>query len=67
MGIAIDILICLAMLAVVASLGLGVFSLLRGGEFARQNSNKFMRWRVMTQAVAVGLLIIGFAYKARHG
>ncbi|WP_158914390.1 twin transmembrane helix small protein [Caulobacter sp. S45] len=66
MDIFINILIAVAMLAVVASLGLGVFSMLKGGEYARANSNKFMRYRVMSQAVAIVLIVIGFIYKASH-
>jgi len=66
MDIFINILIAVAMLAVVASLGMGVFSMLKGGEYARANSNKFMRYRVMSQAVAIVLIVIGFIYKASH-
>lgn len=66
MDITIDILIALAMAAVVASLGMGVYSMLRGGEYGRANSNKWMRRRVMTQAVAIVLITIGFIYKAAH-
>ena len=66
MGVIIDILIAVAMLAVVASLGLGIFSFLKGGEMGRENSNRFMRYRVMSQAVAIILITIGFAYKATH-
>ena len=66
MGVFIDILIAIAMLAVVVSLGLGIFSFLRGGDADRANSNKFMRYRVMSQAVAVVLITIGFLYKMRH-
>jgi hypothetical protein len=66
MGIFIDILIAVAMLAVVISLGMGVFAMLKGGDYGRANSNKWMRRRVMTQFVAIVLLTIGFAYKASH-
>jgi hypothetical protein len=66
MGIFIDILIAVAMLAVVASLALGLFSVAKGGEFSLKHSNTFMRWRVMTQAVAIILLTLGFWYKAAH-
>jgi hypothetical protein len=66
MDLIINILIVIAMTAVVVSLGLGLFSLAKGGEYSRKNSNKFMRWRVWTQAAAVGLLTIGFIYKAHH-
>ena len=66
MGVFIDILIAVAMLAVVVSLGLGIYSFLKGGEAGRENSNKFMRYRVMSQAVAIVLITIGFIYKANH-
>jgi len=66
MGTLIDILICIAMAAVVASLALGLFSVVKGGDFSLKYSNKFMRWRVWTQAAAVLLLTLGFWYKATH-
>lgn len=66
MDIFINIVIALAMLAVLASLFAGFYTVVRGGEFARANSNKFMRYRVITQAVAVVALTIGFIYKMSH-
>ena len=55
-----DILILVALLAVVITLGLGFYSLYRGGEFAKANSNKFMRLRVALQFVAFLLILLGF-------
>jgi hypothetical protein len=66
MGVFIDIMIAIAMLAVVISLGMGVFAMLKGGDYGRANSNKWMRRRVMTQFIAIVLLTIGFAYKMSH-
>jgi hypothetical protein len=66
MDLIINILIVVAMTGVVVSLGLGLFSVAKGGEYSLKNSNKFMRWRVWTQAIAVGLLTIGFIYKAHQ-
>lgn len=66
MGLFIDIMILVALLAVLGSLAMGMVALARGGDYAAANSNRFMRWRVMTQAVAVILLVIGFIYKAAH-
>lgn len=66
MDIIINIMIVVSMAAVVVSLGLGLFSLAKGGEFARANSNRFMRWRVASQFVAIGFLTIGLVYKATH-
>ena len=59
----IDVLIILALATVVATLGMGFYSLYRGGDFALANSNKFMRYRVIAQAVAIGLLAIGLMMK----
>jgi hypothetical protein len=66
MDLIINILIVVAMAAVVVSLGFGLFSVAKGGEYSRANSNKFMRWRVGAQACAVVMLTIGFIYKAHH-
>ena len=66
MDLIINTLIVVAMIGVVVSLGLGLFSVVKGGEYSRANSNKFMRWRVATQACAVVMLTIGFIYKAHH-
>ena len=62
-----DILILIAIAAVTITLGFGVYTLYRGGDFARTNSNKLMRLRVVLQAVAVLLLIGGMWWKSTHG
>lgn len=62
-----DILILIAIAAVTITLGFGVYALYRGGDFARTNSNKLMRLRVVLQAVAVLLLMGGMWWKATHG
>ena len=66
MEIFIDILIALSLLAVLVSLGLGIFSVARGGDFNAKWGNRFMRWRVGGQAVAIGVLMLGFWWKATH-
>ncbi|WBT06409.1 MULTISPECIES: twin transmembrane helix small protein [Brevundimonas] len=62
-----DILIILAILAVTITLGFGLYSLFRGGDYARSHSNKLMRLRVGLQAVAVILLVVGMMWKATQG
>lgn len=62
-----EILILAAMLAVAVTLGFGIHSLFRGGEFARSNSNRLMRLRVLLQAVAVVLLCAGMWWKSTYG
>ena len=57
MRLMFDILIPLSLLAVVAALGFGIYSLFRGGDFGRSYSNKLMRLRVVLQLVAVSVLV----------
>ena len=67
MGYVLDGLLLIGMLGVVASLGLGIYSMVRGGEFNERNGNRFMRWRVWMQAVSVGLVLLGaWYYGSRH-
>ncbi len=49
-------LIPLALAAVAVTLGVGVYSLFRGGEFAAKWSNKLMRLRVLLQFCAILIL-----------
>jgi uncharacterized membrane protein affecting hemolysin expression len=61
----------LLIIAVIACLGvlvillMGINSFRKGGDYARNNSNKFMRWRLIAQFVAV-LLILAFVYFRRQ-
>lgn len=67
MGNFINIAIFVAIAAVTATLGFGLFSLYRGGESGRSNSNRLMRLRVALQAVAIALLCVGMWWKSTHG
>lgn len=60
-----DILIPLALAAVLGILIVGVVSMLRGGNFNAKYSNKLMRMRVIAQLVAI-LLIGAFFLLSRH-
>lgn len=62
-----DILIIGAILAVAVTLGFGIHSLYKGGDYARTHSNKLMRLRVILQAVAIVLLCAGMWWKSTHG
>ena len=62
-----DILVVAAILAVTVTLGLGLYALFRGGDYARSHSNRLMRWRVGLQAVAVLILVVGMVWKATQG
>ena len=59
-----DYLIFAALGAVSIVLALGIFSLFRGGEFSRSWSNKLMRLRVLTQAIAVAVLVAAFWWRS---
>jgi Hypoxia induced protein conserved region len=52
------VLMGIAMVAVLAVLVLGLFSMVKGGEFNRKYGNRLMRWRVGLQAVALVLFAI---------
>lgn len=57
-------LMILTMLAVLATLVIGVFGMARGGEFNRKYGNKLMRARVFLQAGALGFFVLALlAYK----
>jgi hypothetical protein len=60
-----DILILIALLAVVITLGFGFYALYRGGDFGRSYSNKLMRLRVVLQFVAILILIAAFYFHRR--
>ena len=60
-----DILVPVALAAVVVTLGFGIYALFRGGDFGRSYSNKLMRLRVVTQAIAIVILVIAAWWRAR--
>lgn len=66
MDIIIDILIALSMAVVLGSLGLGLFAMAKGGDYNRDNANRFMRWRVWAQSASVGVLMLSLLYKTTH-
>jgi hypothetical protein len=51
-------LLILAMLATLGVLFFGIFTMARGGEFNRRNSNKLMRARIVLQGLALLLFAI---------
>jgi len=59
-------LIPIGLLATAAVLGVGIYSLAKGGAFAKENSNKLMRLRVAAQAVTIALMML-FLWLAGNG
>jgi hypothetical protein len=60
-----DLLITFSLLAVLTSLGFGIYALFRGGDFGRSYSNKLMRLRVVLQFVAVIVLVTAYWWRRR--
>lgn len=60
------ILVAIACLAVLTILAMGIGTSARGGEAAGKKANKFMRWRIYAQAVAVALILL-FVLLRRSG
>lgn len=56
----LSVLIAIAVAATLGALGLGLFSMARGGQFNAKNSNRLMRLRVIFQLVAILLIGLGF-------
>ena len=57
------ILATLVVISALITLGIlvfGVFSMVRGGEFNRRNSNRLMRARVISQGITIALLALWF-------
>ncbi len=54
----LNVLLGISMIAVVGILLTGVVGLAVGGDFDRKYSNKLMRARVASQAIAIGLLLL---------
>ena len=63
----LDIVIYIALAAVAVTLAFGIYSLYRGGDFARSYSNKLMRLRVLMQFIAVVILVLVFWWRTRGG
>jgi hypothetical protein len=61
-----DYAIYAALAAVATVLALGIYALFRGGEFGRSYSNRLMRLRVLTQAIAVAVLVAAVWWRGQH-
>lgn len=61
-----DILVPIALAAVAATLGFGVFTMFRGGEFNLKWGNKLMRLRVALQAVAILIIVVAIMSRGVH-
>lgn len=62
-----DYLIFAALAVVATVLALGIYALFRGGDFGRSWSNRLMRLRVLTQAIAVAVLMLAVWWRGSQG
>lgn len=60
-----DYLIFAALATVATVLALGIFALFRGGDYGRSWSNRLMRLRVLTQAIAVAILVAAVWFRSQ--
>ncbi len=56
-------LVAFAMVATVGALGLGIVGMFTDSDFYNKHKNAIMRWRVLFQAMALGLLALVFWLK----
>lgn len=63
----IFILAVVAAFATLIILMIGIGGFAKGGAFARNNSNRLMRYRIIAQAVAVILIVIFAYYRSKGG
>lgn len=66
MAALVYVLIPIGLAATAAILALGIFSLAKGGAFAKENSNKLMRLRVIAQGATIAIMML-FLWLVRSG
>lgn len=54
------VLIALAMILTLAVLAVGMFAMIKGGEFNEKYGNKLMQARVLFQGLAIMLFVLAF-------
>jgi ABC-type uncharacterized transport system YnjBCD permease subunit len=59
------IMVLIATAAVAVVLVIGLYSLYRGGDFARTHSNKLMRLRVLLQAIAILVIMLVLLFNSQ--
>ena len=60
-----DYAIIAALVAVSTVLAFGIYALFKGGDFGRSYSNRLMRLRVLTQAIAIAVLVGAVWWRGR--
>ncbi|MCZ4281655.1 twin transmembrane helix small protein [Kiloniella laminariae] len=63
MEVFLNILIVLSLAAVLIILFTGLFTMAKGGDFNKNNANRFMRYRVIAQGIALVVLVLALLAK----
>ncbi len=61
------ILVVITALAVLVILLIGVIGFARGGEFNRKHGNRLMRYRIISQGVAVAAILLFLFFRQNGG
>ena len=61
----LNILMGLSLATVVIILFAGLITMARGGEYNKDNANKFMRYRVLAQGIALAVFMIALLAKGQ--
>ena len=56
----LTIAMLLAVLAVLGTLGIGLYSMVKGGDFNKKHGNKLMQMRVTLQGLALALFALAY-------
>ncbi|MTI11300.1 twin transmembrane helix small protein [Curvivirga aplysinae] len=66
MNIFATILMAIGLIATLAILAIGIISMARGGDFNDRWSNRLMRYRIIAQAFAIAMFMLGL-YLMKNG
>ncbi len=61
------LLMLIAMLATLGALGLGLVSMVKGGDFDKKYSTRLMQARIIMQALALGCLALAWMSSTHNG
>lgn len=61
------LVVAFACLAVLVILMIGIGGFAKGGDFNRKHANRIMRYRIIAQAVAVGLILLFVLWRGAAG
>lgn len=67
MNIVAFVLMAIGLATTALVLGIGLVAMARGGEFNKKWSNRLMRYRILAQAFAIAMFMLGLYLKKQSG